>query len=608
MLSFLSLQCLQRLVIGLIWTFLYGSFANKTASAHHSEHEIEPTDPAADAGEVENRNTEIRDTSCNEDGNLLTDRQLFWFALRLTAESAEELFSAFPQVIVENPDLHNKGIRKLSVDETLRVNNPPVVFNIAARPEWNAETRNLAPILSLVHIVKSRITYSAPEWDRWTCMREHLLTSLKELYTPQTDCAPDFRPPGDDALLLHQREHFQYWNLFSGASVHLLELWYGNASFLSPVVVRRRNYGESGSKVQASEKSSDDLFFGRIWTINPKDQTLPIHIALFAASQVCLNHDSGLQEWPRECAWMLPVAFSSPWPSSPWIRFCCTGQRLFHAQFHVRYWTVCKASTDSVEDLPRYSGLCTQRAAFEITSYHKKTHLLIREARVSVGIITPHSSTKSHFSIVGLADDPSLSLKIHEDDYCRLFVREQSPAKAGFVATQAVVARMIKQWAYEWTKTLECFDVLGTPCVDQTHLQNKRPALTDTHQVSLTQEQEQEQEKEKERQRQRQRQQQLSTRRLLQSIAEAKEAILDTSSWFKNLIEDFNSSLKDAVTDGVRENWAILSNYHGQEETRLLQYLNDMDQKLSVVDSTPIFRPSITIPGTTSLPTPPTTP
>lgn len=90
--------------------------------------------------------------------------------------------------------------------------------------------------------------------------------------------------------------------------------------------------------------------------------------------------------------------------------------------------------------------------------------------------------------------------------------------------------------------------------------------MTDEHEVSLTQEQ----------------QQQLFTRRLLQRIVEAKEVILDTSYWFKNLIEDFNCSLGDAATNRVRENWEILSNYYGEKETRLLQYLDDMDQELSI--------------------------
>ena len=69
--------------------------------------------------------------------------------------------------------------------------------------------------------------------------------------------------------------------------------------------------------------------------------------------------------------------------------------------------------------------------------------------------------------MVSLVDDPGLSLNVHEDDYWHLFAREQSPATAGFVVTQAAVARMIKQWAYEWTKTLESFDVLETPGTDQ---------------------------------------------------------------------------------------------------------------------------------------------
>lgn len=69
--------------------------------------------------------------------------------------------------------------------------------------------------------------------------------------------------------------------------------------------------------------------------------------------------------------------------------------------------------------------------------------------------------------MVSLVDDPSLSLNVHEDDYWQLFAREQSLATAGFVVTQAAVARIIKQWAYEWTKTLESFDVLEASGKDQ---------------------------------------------------------------------------------------------------------------------------------------------
>jgi hypothetical protein len=69
--------------------------------------------------------------------------------------------------------------------------------------------------------------------------------------------------------------------------------------------------------------------------------------------------------------------------------------------------------------------------------------------------------------MVSLVDDPDLSLNVHEDDYWQVFAREQSPATAGFVVTQAAVARMIKQWASEWTKTLESFDVLEIPGKDQ---------------------------------------------------------------------------------------------------------------------------------------------
>jgi hypothetical protein len=76
--------------------------------------------------------------------------------------------------------------------------------------------------------------------------------------------------------------------------------------------------------------------------------------------------------------------------------------------------------------------------------------------------------------------------------------------------------------------------------------------------------------------------QQLFTRRLLQRIVEAKAVILDTSYWFKNLIEDFNCSLGDAATNRIRENWGILSNYYSKEERRLLKSLDDMDQELSI--------------------------
>lgn len=88
--------------------------------------------------------------------------------------------------------------------------------------------------------------------------------------------------------------------------------------------------------------------------------------------------------------------------------------------------------------------------------------------------------------------------------------------------------------------------------------------MTDEHEVFLTQEQ------------------QLFTRRLLQRIVKAKEVILDTSYWFKNLIEDFNCSLGDAATNRVRKNWEILSNYYSENETRLLQSLDVMDQELNI--------------------------
>jgi hypothetical protein len=74
--------------------------------------------------------------------------------------------------------------------------------------------------------------------------------------------------------------------------------------------------------------------------------------------------------------------------------------------------------------------------------------------------------------MVSLVDDPGLSLNVHEDDYWHRFTREQSPATAGFVVTQAAVARMIKQWAYEWTKTLESFETLGTDQVSDTAISN----------------------------------------------------------------------------------------------------------------------------------------
>jgi hypothetical protein len=57
--------------------------------------------------------------------------------------------------------------------------------------------------------------------------------------------------------------------------------------------------------------------------------------------------------------------------------------------------------------------------------------------------------------------------------------------------------------------------------------------------------------------------------------------ILDTQYWFKNLIEDFNRSLGDAATNRVRENWEILSNYYGENETRLLQSLDGMVRELT---------------------------
>jgi len=77
------------------------------------------------------------------------------------------------------------------------------------------------------------------------------------------------------------------------------------------------------------------------------------------------------------------------------------------------------------------------------------------------------------------------------------------------------------------------------------------------------------------------REQQLFMAQLRQIIAEAKYMILDTSSWFNNLIKDFNGSLGDAATNRVRENWDILRNYYGEHERRLLQSLDSMVPELA---------------------------
>lgn len=98
-------------------------------------------------------------------------------------------------------------------------------------------------------------------------MREYLLTSLMEFYISLPDHAPNAQSPprGDHSLLHHWGHSHKDWNLFSNALVHLLEVWYSNDSFPSPVAVFRREHGESGSLVQASRSSSDSLFLSRTW-------------------------------------------------------------------------------------------------------------------------------------------------------------------------------------------------------------------------------------------------------------------------------------------------------------------------------------------------------
>ena len=65
--------------------------------------------------------------------------------------------------------------------------------------------------------------------------------------------------------------------------------------------------------------------------------------------------------------------------------------------------------------------------------------------------------------MASLIDDRSLSMNVDEDDYWQVIGREQCPATAGFVVIQAAVAQMIKQWAINWTETLQSFDDLRIP-------------------------------------------------------------------------------------------------------------------------------------------------
>ena len=182
----------------------------------------------------------------------------------------------------------------------------------------------------------------------------------------------------------------------------------------------------------------------------------------FVLYQTTLGHDLEPEE-VGYCAMVFAQRYAVIWPSTNWTRWCCLGKRIWHIQFHLRYFSVPDkaASLWTPQDLSKGLLICRQQG--QIFSFEKGHEISFIERRIAVAINTSLDSNFAYYSMIILSDHHPTTwlddLEGHhqiELNICEQFI--------GIGIFQVALLHLLIEWNKEWNCFLDSIKVRNSLC------------------------------------------------------------------------------------------------------------------------------------------------
>ncbi|RSL84555.1 hypothetical protein CDV31_016687 [Fusarium ambrosium] len=238
------------------------------------------------------------------------------------------------------------------------------------------------------------------------------------------------------------------WSFFNDALVTLAELSFTPLGFPSV------EFGRDQTGLFPNLRRGRPDIFGRSWTIRPNGRIMPWRIFAFALSQVTLGHDLHMEE-VAECATVFLKRYACTWPTTTWTNWCCTGNTMFHAQFHIRYWSIEENTITRSDAKPTCPGLRFERDYGRTVGFDLIPEFPIIETRSSVAMITSLWQKHPQYTMVTLTDTAVFNPDcIAEQKLWAAIGLEMCDESGGIAIFQAAVGGLITEWGHQWAAVL----------------------------------------------------------------------------------------------------------------------------------------------------------
>ncbi|KAM6514358.1 hypothetical protein FALCPG4_015507 [Fusarium falciforme] len=489
------------------------------------------------------------------------DHRAFWHSQKLHPANSAELLKVVTLVLLGGPLSDLLGVRAVA-DLASKDDIPDTRFFLIQQIVFGW-TRH------------REVTYSAHRlgkeaWKKWdTAVEENLKSAWPheiptleypwwEITAPESsnEIPTEVATTADESLFQHQRSIRQHpghftgdWTFFRWTPVTLIELSFTRLGF--PSILSRKRDGEG---TWERPRHGESGVFGRSWNIQANGRVMPWHIFAFIVSQITLGHDLETSE-VANCTTVFVKRYICSWPKSNWTNWCCLGDRMLHAQFHIRHLTIQEDSAIRSTKNPASSGLVFERDSEHAISPGFLQGFLICETRSAVAITTSLWHHYPCYTLMNLTDDKQFNLdgigqqKIWADlglQPCHEF--------GGVAIFQAAIGILLTEWSRRWVAALdqitaalgdELKEILGSVEDD-----NKSPQVY---------------------------------RAVGRLLLKSRRMISELSHDFYNLIIDLRASISAIPPHTVLdENWEALRSYHGKLERILLNRIEDKLEDLKI--------------------------
>ncbi|KNB19984.1 hypothetical protein FOXG_17248 [Fusarium oxysporum f. sp. lycopersici 4287] len=416
--------------------------------------------PAESRGEVA---VDTRTVSVN---STETDHCEFWKKQRLTNSVSQDLLMAAKSVLLRGPDPDLLGVRAYP-DFTNKDDIPDTTLCIAEQNEMGqliykelslpVEPSDCEKSSEIWPLVEQSIEGGWPEempatkqdWSETTDLDSPKSSDVSDILEgPMAEDSDRAKLAYMATLRRHPGHFVGDWSFFNDALVTLAELSFTPLGFPSV------EFGKDRAGLFPNLRRGRPDIFGRSWTIRPNGRIMPWRIFAFALSQVTLGHDLHMEE-VAECATVFLKRYVCTWPTTPWTNWCCTGNTMFHAQFHIRYWSIEENTITRSNAKPTCTGLRFNRDYGRTVGFASIPEFPIIETRSAVAMITSLWQKHPPYTMVTLTDTAVFNPDcIAEQKLWAAIGLEMCDESGGIAIFQAAVGGLITEWGHQWAAVL----------------------------------------------------------------------------------------------------------------------------------------------------------